>query len=72
MGDDLEGTEGEEMTRLDTVTKNIRTNKCPYDWGLCKPKNLNTLKFDKFDIKTGCRGITCIQCWNIEVQNDKD
>lgn len=72
MGDDMEGTEGEEMTRIDELLKNITSNECPDSLIFTNPimKDITTAKTSSNGDVTGCRGITCEECWNMEVEDD--
>ncbi|MCR3759202.1 hypothetical protein KYB31_09390 [Clostridium felsineum] len=41
---------------------------CPYDYGLGLDLDSQTVKLNEYTDATGCRGITCKECWGKEIE----
>ena len=60
------------MKRIEKALYNTIENHCPSLIGEELHIDDDTQVLDKNDNVVGCRGITCIECWNQEYNNEND
>lgn len=60
------------MKRIEKALYNTIENHCPSLIGEELHLDDDTQVLDKNDNVVGCRGITCIECWNQEYNNEND